>query len=189
MELVAPVEPALLDKPVCEGVVSATEIVLLSTVDLITAEMNAVNVFPDRPVSTVYVLEPVLHNAPEPSMVKSNSAVGIDVEVPVEVVPLASAAKMESVCAILNVPTETVDLMVVAELAEPVSMTQSVEQVPVTLWLELAILLVSDVAMEFAPQMKLLLLFEPFNSTKPTAHKTVVPLLGLSLLPSDKKIN
>ena len=98
----------------------ATETVLPDNAVPIPVEPIVVNVFQDKLVSTESVLEPVLLNAPEPSMVNPRLVDGIDAVGTVEVAQPTSDAKTEFVCATLNAKARTVVPMVVVELVEPV---------------------------------------------------------------------
>jgi hypothetical protein len=183
-------ELAPLDKLVCEEFVSATVTALPNNVVLTLVEMTVVNVFLDNPVSTIFVLDPVLLNVPELSTVLPRPAVGTDVEETVEVAHPTIVARMESACAILTAAPETAVLTVVEELAvlalDPIPSATTTLLIP---YLEPAMLTVTDVVMESALALRLPLRLVPVNSTKPTVPKIVEPSLELFHLLSDKRIN
>lgn len=183
------VDLAPLDKPASEVNVFVTVTVPQNNVDQIHAEMTVVNVFPDKPVSTTSVLEPVPHNASELSMVLRRLVVGIDVVELVEAVPLDTDARMESACATPTVSPETVDLMVVEDLVELVLLTQLATVMRLMSCTELVTRSVTSVAMEPAQVQRPPLNSELVNLVLPIAPKTVVPLLESSPSPSVKRIN
>lgn len=189
MELAEHVEPVPLAKLVSEDDVCVIVIVLLNTVDLTTVEMTAVNVFLDKAVSTISVQDHVLLNVLEQLTEVPRFADGTDVAETVEVALLDSVVRMESACVTPTVPTETVEMTAVEELVELASMVQFAEPVLLTHWSAPVTLHVSDVEMESALMTKPQQSSELSNSTKPSAHKIVVPLPESSLWPLDKRTN
>lgn len=192
MDLTVLVDHAVLapqDKHASEDDVFVTVIVLPDIADLMLVELTAVSALLDKPVSTVSVLVPVPLNASELSTELPRPVVGTDAVETVEVAQVDSVARMVFVYAIPNALPETVALMVAEDLAVLVLVMLSVTATSMIPPTELATSLATDVVMEFAHQLRLLPLFVLLNSIKPTAHKTVVPLLELSLLPSVKRIN
>lgn len=157
--------------------------------DLMHVELTVVNASQDKHATMESVLEPVPHNVPELSMVPPRPVVGTDVEETAVLAQVDSVARTESVCATLNVPTETVDLMVVVDHVEPVPPLLSVTVTLPPIYMELVTHHATFVVMESAHPLRLPPLSELVNSTRHTAHKIVVPLLELSLSPSDKRIN
>lgn len=188
-ESVELVEPALRDKPVSEVDVFVSVTVLPDNADLMHVELTAVNAFQVKLVTMESVPEPVPHNVPEVSTVPPRPVVGTDVEETVDLAHLDSVARTESVCAILNVPTETVDPMVAVDHAELAHLLLSVTATLLPLYMELVTHHATSVEMEFVHPLRLPPLFVLVNSIKHTALKIVVPLLVSFLLLSDKRIN
>lgn len=188
-ESVELVEPALRDKPVSEVDVFVSVTVLPDNADLMHVELTAVNAFQAKLATMESVPEPAPHNAPDLSMVPPRPVVGIDVEETVDLAHLDSVARMESVCAILNVLTEIVDLMVVVDHAELVLPLLFVTVTLLPICMELATHHATFVEMESAHPLRPPPLFVLLNSIKHIAPKIAVRSLVSFLLLSDKRIN